>query len=55
VKTSGFRRSAGSGRPRAGTAAPFKKEFFSGRSMREGYSITDDDKVVAVTSATPDP
>jgi hypothetical protein len=33
---------------------PFKKEFFSGRSMREGYSITDDDKVVAATPAAPE-
>jgi amino acid transporter len=27
---------------------PFAKEFFSGRSMKEGYSITDDDKVIPV-------
>lgn len=33
---------------------PFKKEFFSGRSMREGYSITDDDKIVAVTPTAPE-
>jgi amino acid transporter len=29
---------------------PFKKEFFSGRSMKEGYSITDDDRVVHVSA-----
>ena len=30
-----------------------QREFFSGASMRDGYSITDDDKVVRV-SATAD-
>jgi amino acid transporter len=29
---------------------PFKKEFFSGRSMKEGYSITDDDRVVPIAA-----
>ncbi|HEY1699010.1 MAG TPA: hypothetical protein VGG75_04745 [Trebonia sp.] len=33
---------------------PYKKEFFSGRSMREGYSITDDDTIVAVTPTAPE-
>jgi H+/Cl- antiporter ClcA len=28
-----------------------QREFFSGASMREGYSITDDDTVVRVTAA----
>jgi amino acid transporter len=31
-----------------------QKEFFSGRSMREGYSITDDDKVVRVAAGVAD-
>ena len=31
---------------------PFKKEYFSGAAMREGYSITDDDKVVRMPADT---
>jgi len=30
-----------------------QREFFSGASMRDGYSITDDDRVVRVAQAAP--
>ncbi|MCW2936121.1 MAG: hypothetical protein JWM19_7083 [Actinomycetia bacterium] len=30
-----------------------QREYFSGASMRDGYSITDDDRVVRVAEAAP--